>query len=470
MKEQDLWQFARRATLPVNTALSLAMAACAPGAPGANRPSPSPEKNPPAQTIPEVARFTPEGKLIGKIPFKKPGRLTSGPHPDDPADDYTKVISNALDFAGEVPLKCNDTEKLRQWPVTPVAPGKVIAVGDKDKPNSADHSIILIQHPIDEKRGVASLYMHMADPWVWKDQYVTTETELGTVGCNAPANWKGEPMKVGSPHLHVSFHKYETQADGTLKREPLPAEGTILSDMVVQKDKNSGRYTGRLVKNNLVITANEGVCGPSEATIKTCGGKINYLNQKQILDTQVEIQSGNILANIDENLAYNASWLTVGLGETFFAKIPETWGWEDNANLAFNTFFERGQFTEGLMSHVTTAGEKTNQPLSYYKDQELYKLKTFMQGSGKIQISEETVAGYPAYIIKGLNKGGSTLVKDYLKNTNRVFDIDNTIVLIKVGNIVLKIALYTHPKVTQKQLPNFKKMVNSFNDYKGEGK
>lgn len=276
MREQDLWQFAKRATLPFNSALTI-LACGVPAAPDTGQTIEPPKNNPPAQKPLEIAKFTPEGKLIGQLPLKLLGRLTSGPHPDDPADDYLTATSNSLDFAGVVPLQCHDTEKLKKWPVIPVASGKVIAVGDKNKPTDFDHSVIAIAHPIDEKQGIISLYMHMADPWVWPEQQVTTETELGTVGCNAPANWKGEPMRVSSPHLHVSFHKYLIQALGKLKREPLAAEGTILSGMVVKKDKGSGRFDGRLIRGDWTVTANEGVCGPSEATSRDCGGIFNYL-------------------------------------------------------------------------------------------------------------------------------------------------------------------------------------------------
>lgn len=225
-----------------------------------------------ASEQPEIKNFLENGLVF---PLTKPGRYTGGPHPDDPSPDAPKDLV-AVDFAAEKVFACNNEERIKEWPITASAKGKVVVVGNEKDPTDPNHSIVKVKHPIFKNKGVLVKYMHLRGVQIRVGGDVDIDTVLGFAGCGAPPR-KGKPERVTSPHLHISFEIYEQDSNGKItKTTPIPIKKVRFAGY--QVNEGNGPHQGTLTKEGEEErVANADECPPE----RRCDGKRNDIDPQR---------------------------------------------------------------------------------------------------------------------------------------------------------------------------------------------
>ncbi len=166
-------------------------------------------------------------------------------------------ISDALlyaeDFAPEPIINCPNPAVEYQH-VAAAAAGDVIVSGNENDPTDKYHSMIEIKHA----SGLITGYIHVANINVKVGQHVEQGAILGNPSCEFPPG--GEAKGV---HLHFFVLDQNKRA--------IPITGFTLSGWQIQEGTagNTGIMTKAGIQDR---TANLGRCGPSEASIRRCGG------------------------------------------------------------------------------------------------------------------------------------------------------------------------------------------------------
>ncbi len=84
------------------------------------------------------------------------------------------------------------------------------------------------------------------------------------------------------------------------------------------------------------------------------------------------------------------------------------------------------------------------------------------KSTSKAIVTREKVAGHDAYLISGVITNGSAIYRSNLEQSRNLVDVEVSMLVFMVGNQGYRFALFTHPEITQKELANFSRMMNSF--------
>lgn len=269
-----------------------------------------------ASEQPEIKEFLENGLVF---PFTRPGRITGGPHPDDPKSTTSKQLV-AVDFAAERILGCNNEAKIKEWPITASAKGEVVVVGNEKDPTDPNHSMVKVKHPVLEGKGVLVKYMHLRDIPIKVGDEVDIDTVLGFAGCGAPPRKDKEGKiraeRVDSPHAHIVVEVYEEDSNGKItKTTPIPINKVRFAGY--QVNEGNDPYQGTLTKEGEEErVANADECPPE----RRCDGKRNDIDpQKARLvfsPTPIQPRGGDVPAP-------SAGSKVPSKAETAPQKIPE---------------------------------------------------------------------------------------------------------------------------------------------------
>lgn len=195
-----------------------------------------------------------------EVPFADPELwyYTGGPH----ADGISRGARYAVDFATERIIPCPAPPVVNRH-VTVAADGEVIASGKDRHWYHHDRSVVIVRH----KNGLETGYMHLANIQVQVGQRVETGDFLGNPSCESPPGGRAQAV-------HVHFFVRDELG------RPIRIAGFKLSGWQINELR--GNYQGTMTKEGLQYRkAVAARCGPSEISIRICGGIRNDFGESE---------------------------------------------------------------------------------------------------------------------------------------------------------------------------------------------
>jgi len=197
-------------------------------------------------------------KIELELPFSdsQTWYYTGGPH----SDGLSHGVKYAVDFAADRITACPAPPVVSRH-VTAAASGEVIVSGRGGRWFDRNHSLVVIQL----ENGLQTGYMHLANIEVRAHQRVEKGDVLGNPSCESPPRGHAE-----AAHVHF-FLRDEVG-------RPIKIAGFALSGWRINEAR--GNYQGTMTKEGSQYrTAITDRCGPTDASIRRCGGIRNDLSE-----------------------------------------------------------------------------------------------------------------------------------------------------------------------------------------------
>ena len=202
---------------------------------------------------------------------------TGGPHYVNPLNR----VRHALDFAGDVPISCPDSEPQDDWMAVASKGGRVITAGDGNDENDPNHSVVEIDHG----SGVVTGYMHLANIEVEEGDVVSQGEYLGNLSCESPPGGNTTGQHV---HFYLKVNGEIASIDG------IELSGWVFKNL-------PGNYDGIAERSGQSVrTADVHRCGPDATSVAACGGIRNDLDEGEVLGETIEVTPVPTIGPIDE--------------------------------------------------------------------------------------------------------------------------------------------------------------------------